>query len=142
MQETNHRRRFMLAILAAGLLLLAAGTAIMFWNSRDRGLPAGVETAASRVPGPVYKIELPHRDPVLAPPGPHSEKADTLCIQCHSLRLVLNQPRLSEKKWGDVVHKMVVAYGATLSPENERDLVVYLNSIRGLQPDAKPTSVQ
>jgi hypothetical protein len=90
----------------------------------------------------VYSIVLPRDERILVPLGPNSDKFDALCMQCHSLRLVLNQPHLPEKKWGEVVHKMVAAYGAALSPEKEKDVVVYLNSIRGLKSDAEPTQAR
>jgi hypothetical protein len=47
---------------------------------------------------------------------------------------VLTQPRLSEKKWGEVVHKMVAVYGAPITPEEERAVVAYLIAIRGAAP--------
>jgi hypothetical protein len=47
---------------------------------------------------------------------------------------VLTQPRLPEKKWAEVVKKMVVTYGAQI-PEDQEPLVVqYLTTIRGPEP--------
>ena len=73
---------------------------------------------------------LPDAEPPV-PPGPNREEFAALCRLCHSPSLVLTQPRFSEKKWSEVVHKMVTVYGAPIPAEQEREIVVYLVSIRG-----------
>jgi hypothetical protein len=136
MQATDKcRRASTRAIIALAAALLLAVAAILDWHNRERGLPSSADTAASAVQGPVYTIVLPHDEPVV-PLGPNRDQFEAFCTQCHSPRLVVNQPHLPEKKWGEVVHKMVVAYGAALSAEKEKDVVHYLNSIRGLMPDS------
>jgi hypothetical protein len=80
--------------------------------------------------GPVYSIALPDV-PLAIPDGPNREQFQALCRLCHSPRLVLTQPRLPEKKWGEVVHKMVAVYGAPIPPEQERDIVAYLTAVHG-----------
>jgi len=80
--------------------------------------------------GPVYSILLPYEEPNV-PAGPNQEQFKALCRLCHSPRLALTQPRFSEKKWAEIVHKMVAVYGAQIPPEQERAVVVYLNAIRG-----------
>jgi hypothetical protein len=142
MQATDERRRGSTrAIIALAVVLLLVASAILFWSNRDRGLPRPADTAASGIQGPVHTIVLPHDQP-LAPLGPNRDQFEAFCVQCHSTRLVLNQPHLPEKKWGDVVHKMVVAYGAALSPEKEKDVVAYLNSILGVKTDAEAVRVR
>jgi hypothetical protein len=95
------------------------------------GIPLAVtgirhKLSVAFVPG----ITLPYQEPVI-PPGPNHEQFTALCRLCHSPSLVLTQPRFSEKKWSEVVHKMVTVYGAPIPAEQEREIVAYLVSIRG-----------
>jgi hypothetical protein len=118
--------------LLGGLLPTAGG--------RGRGAPVASQNAAS--PRPLRSISLPDAAPVL-PDGPNRDLVQAHCTLCHSPRLILTQPRLSEKKWGEVVRKMVTAYkapvyGADATPEQQRAfeqaVVAYLMSVRGAQP--------
>jgi hypothetical protein len=81
----------------------------------------------------LYAITLPDAAPEL-PDGPNQQEFQALCRLCHSTRLVLTQPRFPEKKWAEIVHKMVVVYGAPLDSEQEQAIVAYLVTIRGAQP--------
>jgi len=83
--------------------------------------------------GPVCRIVLPDAAPVV-PEGPNRALFQANCRLCHSPRLVLTQPRLTEKQWGAVVKKMVNSYGALIAPEQERDIVAYLMEVRGRAP--------
>lgn len=123
-------------IIALAVVLFLAVAAILYWHNQDRGLQPSADTATTTVKGPVYTIVLPHDEPI-APPGPNRDQFEAFCTQCHSTRLVVNQPHLPEKKWGEIVHKMVIAYGAALPAEKEKDVVHYLNSIRGLTSDSE-----
>jgi len=102
-----------------------------FWA---RSSPA-VAPAREAAPGPsgfpeTLSIVLPHDDPE-APLGPHRETFQVACTVCHSTRLPLAQPRLSRKKWDEVVQKMVKTYGAPLGPEEADHVVEYLAAVRG-----------
>ena len=57
-----------------------------------------------------------------------------MCRLCHSPRFVLGQPRFNEKKWTEIVHKMVVVYGSPMTPQQEKDVVAYLVAVRGTDP--------
>ena len=54
----------------------------------------------------------------------------TSCVICHSARLPLSQPPFPREKWVEVVHKMVDAYGAPMTPEEESHVVDYLLAAR------------
>jgi hypothetical protein len=91
---------------------------------------------------PVHSITLPDAAPVL-PDGPNRELFQAHCELCHSSRLVLTQPRMSEKQWGAIVHKMITTYGAPTygaspTPDQQRvfeqAIVAYLMSVRGTGP--------
>jgi mono/diheme cytochrome c family protein len=79
---------------------------------------------------PVKDIELEYDMPDM-PPGPGHEQFVTQCVVCHSPRYVLNQPLWPRKTWTAEVHKMAKAYGAPITPDEERDVVNYLVSWHG-----------
>jgi hypothetical protein len=84
--------------------------------------------------GTVYAIDLPYDEPPHVPPGPNREQFTAYCRLCHSPRLVLTQPRLSENRWREVVRKMATVYGAPIPPDQEPAVITYLMAVRG--PDA------
>jgi hypothetical protein len=98
------------------------------------GRPGSPRPVVAPAGGTLYAIELPDDEPPHVPPGPNREQFTAYCRLCHSPRLVLTQPRLSEKKWGEVVRKMVTVYGAPIPPDQERSVVAYLMAVLG--PDA------
>jgi len=73
---------------------------------------------------------LPHDEPEL-PSGPHQRTFVASCTICHSTRLVLTQPPFPRKEWAELVHTMVKAYGAPITPEVEGQIVDYLTTVRG-----------
>jgi hypothetical protein len=124
MQPTGtSRRRALWAV--AGLILGLAGLGVALPWAGSTG------TAARASDGQVYSIELPYEEPTYVPDGPHVAAFTAYCRLCHTPRLVLTQPRLTEKKWGEVVKKMVVTYGAQIPPEQEPLIVQYLMAVRG-----------
>jgi len=103
-------------------------------------LSVAVTAAAGRsvapAPRAVYSIEMPHEEPHV-PPGPHAAEFTAYCRLCHSPRMVLTQPRLTEKQWGAVVKKMETVYGAPIPPSQEPDIIAYLMAVRGPETKAK-----
>src|SRR5262249_10360679 len=96
----------------------------------SRTAPAPTEAAPARPTSPVHSIILPHNEPDL-PPGPHRDAFVSHCTSCHSPRLVANQPPFPRANWPEVVHKMVVAYGAPISAVQEPEIVDYLMAYQG-----------
>jgi hypothetical protein len=92
--------------------------------------PAATESSPARSTSPVHSIILTHNEPDL-PPGPRRDAFVSHCTSCHSPRLVANQPPFPRAKWSEVVHKMVVAYGAPISAVQETEIVDYLMAYRG-----------
>ncbi len=91
--------------------------------------------AASKASGQVERITLPQvRTQV--PPGPHVQVYEKNCLICHSVRYVITQPRFSKAVWQSEVKKMVDAYGASISPEDQAMIVEYLVAVKGSQPSA------
>ena len=112
-----------LAVVVGILVVLAAAV-----PSAVR--PGRPSSADRRPPDPlVHSIALPDAWPAI-PDGPNRPQFEALCRLCHSPRLVLTQPCLTEPKWAEVVHKMVAVYGAPIAPEQEREIVAYLTAIQ------------
>jgi hypothetical protein len=80
--------------------------------------------------GMVHSITLPDAAPAL-PEGPNRAQFQAYCRLCHSTRLPLTQPRLTQEKWAAVVTKMVKTYGAPIPPDQESAIVAYLTAVRG-----------
>ena len=117
--------------LALTLVFAALAAVVAYYGIQDSAATvAAPQTSADKDSSPISRIELPSVDMAI-PPGPHQEEFRVACTTCHSARLVFTQPRLPEKKWGDVVHKMIAAYGAPLSADAEKRIVQYLVSVHG-----------
>ncbi len=75
-------------------------------------------------------LEVPVSDK-LFPGGPVADQINGNCLTCHSEDHVMNQPSLTKEGWEEIVHKMVVAYKAPNSPEDQEAIVTYLARIKG-----------
>ena len=113
-----------MAALALGLAFLGAA---MPWANKPASPPPAERPPADEL---ASSLSLPDAWPAI-PDGPNRVQFEALCRLCHSPRLVLTQPRFPEKKWAEVVHKMVVVYGAPIPEDQERAIVTYLTTIRG-----------
>ena len=108
-----------MVVAAAAVALIGLGSAM---TSAEPPQPKG---------NPVHTIELPYEEPPVVPDGPNKAAFTAYCRLCHSPRLVLTQPRLTDKQWTAVVKKMVTTFGAPIPPEEEAPLVAYLTAVRG-----------
>jgi hypothetical protein len=90
-----------------------------------RGVPT--ETADTRR---TVTIVMPHDEPTF-PDGPGRRQFLTSCVVCHSPRYISMQPHFNQTVWTTEVHKMVAAYGAHVTPEEEAAIVTYIMTIRG-----------
>jgi cytochrome c553 len=112
----------MLKVLLVALAL-AAGAA------RAQAQQAAHHEAPLQLKSPA-ETDLPFGDAVF-PPGPGGEAINDNCVACHSADHVLNQPSLSRGNWEEVVHKMVRAYKAPISAEDQGRIVDYLDATKG-----------
>jgi hypothetical protein len=110
--------------LVGALALLAAGI--------PAASPAGASPTGEAVTsrGMVHSITLPDAPPAI-PDGPNRPQFQAYCRLCHSPRMALTQPRMSQEKWSAVVTKMVKTYGAPIPPDQEPAIVAYLTAVRG-----------
>jgi hypothetical protein len=70
------------------------------------------------------KVEYPTSDAMFT--GAGADAINNNCLACHSADHVLNQPLLSKQTWEEVVRKMVTAYKAPISPDDQKQIVEYL----------------
>lgn len=127
---TAQRPRWRLIVLVVALLL--SGAVVSYYGIQPPAPDANALGSGQAVPSTdsVVRVDLPHED-FMVPPGPHRELFQVNCTICHSPRLAFTQPPLAEKKWQEVVHKMVAVYGAPPTPEEEREIVRYLSAVHG-----------
>ena len=75
-------------------------------------------------------IVMPHDEPTF-PDGPGRQQFLTSCVVCHTPRYISMQPHFPQHVWASEVNKMVTAYGAHVTPEEEAEIVTYIMTIRG-----------
>jgi cytochrome c553 len=102
----------LLGIAAAPAWVRAADPASMTFNSVSVTLPG---------------------DDRLFPPGPGVETVNDNCLTCHSVDMVLDQPRLPKAVWQSEVQKMITAYKAPVPQDAIPQIVAYLDSIKGTE---------
>jgi hypothetical protein len=114
---TSRRRQVILVLFIA---LFAASAVVSYFSIRETwAMPQQPDGASS-----ANVVVIP--EDAALPAGPHRAEFQTSCLICHSARLPLGQPPLTEAKWAEIVHKMVAAYGAPLEKADEADVVEYL----------------
>jgi hypothetical protein len=104
----------------------AIATAVAYFGSWEKPVTPLSPQTASTGPTPTMKsIVLPYDETEL-PAGPHQRTFAVSCTICHSTRLVMTQPPLARKKWGEVVQKMIKTYGAPIHPDEAEQIADYL----------------
>lgn len=118
------------AVAAAILTYAVFGKAGSMAPSPPRAQAVTVSVSQLTAREPVKQIELEYHQPDL-PPGPGHDAFAAQCVICHSPRYVLNQPLFPRKVWTAEVQKMAKAYGAPITPDEEKEIVNYLVSWHG-----------
>ena len=92
----------------------------------------GSEPAKAAKPSksPVQEITLP-QFPLAMPDGPNLAIYQQHCLLCHPSRYVTMQPRFPKTVWEKEVKKMVDAYGAPITAQEQAQIVEYLVAIKG-----------
>jgi hypothetical protein len=75
-------------------------------------------------------LNLPSNDQMF-PPGPGADAANSNCLACHSVEMVLTQPALPKAAWEAEVAKMRDIYKAPVDPKDVPAIVDYLAGIKG-----------
>ncbi len=124
------RWQSLLAVMVLCAILVSLAVAIPRGAANTPAVVARPQWQAD----PVYSIQLPYEFEPDVPLGQHRAQFTAVCGLCHSPRLALTQPLLTEAQWKASVHKMVAVYGAPLSPPEEASVVAYLMAVRGRTP--------
>jgi hypothetical protein len=126
------------ALLACGLVVtsgcrgavdVAAADPPATESSRDPEITT-VDMPTEAADTRTVTIVMPHDEPTF-PDGPGRRQFLTSCVVCHSPRYIAMQPHFTQTVWATEVHKMVAAYGAHVTPEEEAAIVTYIMTIRG-----------
>jgi len=117
----------------------AVFTLVAFLGFRFAPAPVGT-MSTSLQPGAdgadYQRIMLPHDEPEL-PPGPGRTEFITNCIICHSPRYVSMQPSYPRKVWKAEVQKMVDAFKAPISEQDQAQIVNYVVAVFGVEDESK-----
>jgi hypothetical protein len=73
-------------------------------------------------------VELPVSTK-LFPAGDGASIADSQCLICHSVDMVLTQPLRTAQQWTDTINKMRTAFGAPLPSDQVGMLALYLSRL-------------
>ena len=65
------------------------------------------------------------------PPGPGADVANSNCLACHSVGMIMNQPVLSRAAWEAEVNKMRNVFKAPVDASDVAAITDYLVSIKG-----------
>ena len=100
--------------------------AICAWLSAAAAGPDKPGSAATRT----VDVTMPGGTATF-PPGDGADRANSQCVQCHSVGMVTRQPTLSFDEWKAEVNKMRTVYGAPLSADEVEPIARYLTKING-----------
>jgi hypothetical protein len=98
------------------LIFIMAGTALAAEKT-------STSTTVRTITLPTIKVDLK--------PGPGMETTARYCSVCHSLDYITTQPAFSQKKWGEIVSKMVKVFGVPIPQDAAREITSYLGSAYG-----------
>jgi len=110
----QHTTRATLRALGAALMLGACAAA-----------PAYALTLKTQ------SITLPSSTRVFPGDGPGARAANTYCLMCHSVGMVMNQPDLPKAAWLVEVNKMKNVFKAPIPEDQVPVIAEYLDSIKG-----------
>lgn len=64
------------------------------------------------------------------PPGAQEDAFSGSCLACHSVEMILNQPKLGRTAWEGIVNKMINVYKAPVDKADVPKIVDYLTEIQ------------
>jgi cytochrome c5 len=105
---------------AIALTLLVSGASQLQAENRAKAEPPARWAKVS--------VELP-TSVAAFPAGDGADIANSQCLICHSVGMVLRQPALSEAQWRASINKMRAAYGAPLPADQVDALAAYLSKL-------------
>jgi hypothetical protein len=118
-------------VRALGVALLAlamAGSATQPTGAAEQAAPSAVSGGGLTLHS--VSVEFPESDRTF-PGGAKADVVNNNCLACHSVGMVLTQPRLSRAEWQSEVDKMRNTYRAPIDPAEVPAIVDYLADLGG-----------
>ena len=109
-------------------------------NTTQRIATLGLTLAAAAIllTGPAQgatlkkeSVKLPESTRVFPGDGPGAKAANSYCLMCHSVGMVMNQPDLSKDTWLVEVNKMKNVFKAPITEDQVAVIADYLDGIKG-----------
>jgi len=85
------------------------------------------------------RVTLPVNDavfPSLGAGAPSPEAVNANCLSCHSVEMVMMQPKLTEAQWTATVKKMRTVMKAPIAESDEAAIIAWLTAWNGSPPAA------
>ena len=125
------RERLRILVPAAGLMLVAAGTAVFArFQSGSYGSTKATSLEQTVFPQPspdgnFSVAPFPSFAPELAE-GEGRAETQGSCVTCHSTRYITMQPPLPAATWDAEVNKMIKTFGAPIPEATAKKITSYL----------------
>jgi mono/diheme cytochrome c family protein len=112
------------------LALVAFATALSprLWAQNRAASDMSASSEQSTARWGKVSVQLPTSATVF-PAGEGADIANSQCLKCHSVSMVLTQPALTPSQWQVIINKMRTAYGAPLPAEQVDALAAYLSQL-------------
>lgn len=94
-------------------------------------LSAATIVSANAFTPKTQSVELPTSHSVFPGDSAGARAANTYCLMCHSVGMVMNQPDLPKAAWLVEVNKMKNAFKAPIPQDQVAVIADYLDSIKG-----------
>ncbi|MGC9162671.1 MAG: c-type cytochrome [Thiomonas sp.] len=94
-------------------------------------LTAATLASADALTLKTQSVELPTSQSVFPGDSAGARAANTYCLMCHSVGMVMNQPDLPKAAWLVEVNKMKNAFKAPIPEDQVAVIADYLDSIKG-----------
>jgi hypothetical protein len=127
------KKNFSLVVLAAGLMLAAAGSAVFgqfhsgSYGSTKANSIEQTGTVQMSSDGNFAVNPFPSVPPDLAE-GEGRAETESFCAMCHSTRYITMQPPLPTATWEAEVNKMIKTFGAPIPDPAATKIISYLQT--------------
>ena len=94
--------------------------------------------AALSIAAAPVSIELPFSAalyPDLGAGAPPTDAVNNNCLSCHSVEMVMTQPRLTKAEWAAEVTKMRTVFKAPVDPADDAAIIAWLTAMSAKLPD-------
>jgi hypothetical protein len=127
------RKKLSVLLLAAGLMLVAAGS-VAFAQFRSGSYGSAKASGIEQLfPAPVtsdgnFSVGAYLSFPPELAEGEGRAETQSFCLMCHSTRYITMQPPLPAAVWEAEVNKMIKTYGAPIPEASAKKITSYLQT--------------